>query len=387
MFIAIRPPAMLILLLLSIYVAGLMVFFVVLSRPPRTSVAQNTPRVSVIIAARDEEESIGRCLASISRIDYPKDLLQVIVVDDHSTDRTAEIVTAFAGRDPRITLVSAGAPTGHLRGKTNALVCGIDQSDGDILMFTDADCEVPQGWVAGTVRYYADGSRDLVAGFIRVKSAGWFEAIQAIDWLMLLSAASAAAHLGFPVTAVGNNLSVRRSAYDRVGGFAELPFSITEDFALFRAVTAGRPKAAAIPLDPDTVITTDACPDPGSLIRQRKRWFVGGRAMSADRLLLLAIVGAVNLAALAGWTVLDPAVWASVVLLKTTADFLLVFPSVRLLRMQRLMRYWIPFQIYLPLYLLIFPIAALLSPDVSWKNRDFRYDQVRTEPPGSPGKG
>src|ERR1039457_7013983 len=92
------------------------------------------PRVSIIIAARDEEEQIGACLESIVRLSYPQELLEIIIVDDRSTDRTAEIVSRYAGRQAHIQVLRIETENELLPGKTNAVLSAVDVSRGEILM-------------------------------------------------------------------------------------------------------------------------------------------------------------------------------------------------------------------------------------------------------------
>jgi cellulose synthase/poly-beta-1,6-N-acetylglucosamine synthase-like glycosyltransferase len=274
--------------------------------------------------------------------------------------------------------MSSGEPDSGLRGKTNALACGVDASRGEILMFTDADCVVPPSWVEATVGFF-ERSNDvgIVAGFIVLPGETWFDGIQAIDWLMLLSAASGAANAGFPVTAVGNNFSIRRSAYESVGGYRGIPFSITEDFALFRAVTAGGRYRGLIPLSAETTIRTVPCRSWSELFEQRKRWFVGGRDMRPGR--ILAFAGLYCFAALVatGFLYLPFSFWLGMVCVKWMADFLLIRSSLRVLRRFRLLAYWISFELYFTAYVVVMPLVALFRPKLVWKGRSFGTPPVR----------
>ena len=212
------------------------------------------PRVSVIVAARNEEEHIEECLESLLRLTYPRELLEIIVIDDRSSDATGSIVEKYAKSNPHLRLLRSVPEEGHLRGKTNAVTQGIESATGEIFMFTDADCRVPEGWVEGTVQHYADERVGTVAGYTSLRGNDWFSRMQALDWFVLSSAAAGTARIGFPTTAVGTNLTVRRQAYEKVGGYRRIPFSVTEDYALFHAVTAGGKYRARIPMDRGTLV-------------------------------------------------------------------------------------------------------------------------------------
>lgn len=328
------------------------------------------PTVDIIIAARNEEQRIGACLDSVSRLTYPKHLLRVVVVDDRSTDATPIIVSRYARRYPWIRLLSALPESGHLRGKTNAVTQGIEATDGSIILFTDADCEVPQGWVENSVKYYSDERIGLVGGFTALKGSTPFEEMQALDWFSLFTVAAGSIRIGFPVTAVGNNLSVRRLAYEAVGGYREIPFSVTEDYALFNAVTHAGRYQARIPREERSLIVSHPCRTWRELYRQKKRWFVGGKGMSAGKIALFAVPYFLNLLIAVGLYI-DPSAVLIPLAIKVGADLILTLPSLMTFHRLRMLRSFLFFEIYFFLYVLLYPPIVLLTGAVVWKERDF----------------
>jgi cellulose synthase/poly-beta-1,6-N-acetylglucosamine synthase-like glycosyltransferase len=329
------------------------------------------PRVSVIVAARNEEDQIGTCLESIAGLTYPKELLEIIIVDDRSTDRTAEIVSSFSAMQAHIRLLRIGSAIELPPGKTNAVMSAIEVSGGEILMFTDADCRVPPTWVENTVTYYSDPSIGVVAGFTSLIGERLIEEMQALDWFVLTSVASATTRLGFPVTAVGTNLSVRREAYDSVGGYRKIPFSVTEDYALFHAVTASGKWKARFPMGPATLVESTPCHDWKQLYDQKKRWFTGGRGMDAKSLVIFAFPYVFNLLIVLGvflspWWAVGPAVAT-----KLLVDFLLCLPATFTFRRYSLLFVYPLFEIYYYMYVLIFPLLVVFRSEITWKERTF----------------
>lgn len=329
------------------------------------------PTVSLIIAARNEEQNIGECLESIANLSYPKALLEVLIVDDRSTDRTQSIVDEFARQYSYMKLLVSDPEEGHLRGKTNAVAKGIETSSGEILLFTDADCTVRSDWVEQTVKYYDEPNIGIVAGFTSLRSKSWFESIQALDWFLLFSVAAGAIRLHFPVTAIGNNLSIRRKAYDAVGGYRQIPFSVTEDYALFHAITSETTFKAKFPLDHMTLVESNPCRSWGELYRQKMRWFTGGRNMDLNSMPIFVIAYALNLL-LVGITfwhgpqdILFP------LTLKITADLVLIIPSLSCFNKRKLIWYFLQYQIYYISYVILFPLLLLFGTRVIWKDRLF----------------
>jgi cellulose synthase/poly-beta-1,6-N-acetylglucosamine synthase-like glycosyltransferase len=329
------------------------------------------PSVTVVVAARNEEHNIGPCLESLLRLRYPAGLLEILVVDDHSTDRTAEIVRGYAARDPRCRLVSAGPPEPPLRGKPSALAYGLDEVRNDIVLFTDADCRVPASWAEDSVGYFADPTVGLVAGFTHLQGRGLFAGIQALDWFALFTTASGAAKIGFPLTAVGTNLCIRRSVYEQLGGFRAIPFSVTEDYALFRSVVTRTAFKVVFPMDPGTLVQSDPCADWGQLYRQKKRWFTGGRGMDAVTLTTFALLYLFHAGLLLAFAFGPLLLALKLFALKFLADCVLVAPSLSRFRIGGLLRCLPVFELFFYAYVLIFPPIVLFTRTVDWKGRAY----------------
>lgn len=357
--------------LVMLYAAGIMATALVAWFARQRTTPGKRPFVSVIVAARNEEHNIGRCLESLSRLSWPHELLEVIVVNDRSDDATPAIVSDYASRFPFVTLLSATPGTGHLAGKTNAVTQGIDASRGEIIMMTDADCSVPPSWIEETVKYYTDDSIGLVPGFTAIRHRNLFEAIQTIDWFGLFTVASATNSLGFPVTAVGTNFTVRRAAYDAVGGFRGIPFSVTEDYALFHAVTSHPDYRAVFPMDASALVTSEPCPTWKDLYRQRKRWFTGGKGMDFASMGIFGVIWVMHVLLMTAF-VIDPGIALTALAIKACADVLLVLPALIRFRQPGLLLVLPFYELYFFAYVVAFPPIVLVHGNVVWKDQKFK---------------
>jgi cellulose synthase/poly-beta-1,6-N-acetylglucosamine synthase-like glycosyltransferase len=362
----------LLLLFTALYALQICVFAFGAHRAHYVNDPSFRPTVSVIIAARNEEQTIRPCLESIARLTYPKELLEVIVVNDRSTDNTEAVVQEFAALHPFITLLNAREDeTGRLKGKTNAVAQAIDRSRGDFILFTDADCIVPEAWVEETVKYYSEENVGLVAGFTSLRAQNVFEGIQALDWFVLFSVAAATIRLHFPVTAVGNNLSVRKKAYEAVGGYRSIPFSITEDYALFNAITSTRTYKAKFPLDAGMLVQSLPCDSVEGLFKQKKRWFIGGADMSFERIMLFANGFIFKALLILSFIISGVGSVLIPFAVKCIVDFLLVRPSLSAFKKMHLLTYFILFELYYIAYVVLFPLLVLFNRKVAWKERTF----------------
>ena len=235
----------------------------------------NLPDVSVIVAARNEEENILRCLKSLDKLEYPEDKLQIILVDDRSTDNTGNIIENFILGKIKFTKIVTKKEIGRLKGKTNALANAIEIATGEIILTTDADCVMVPSWVKTTVSYYQDDVA-MVNGFTTQTANSNFTGMQAIDFIYLLIVAAGTINLRTPISCIGNNMSYRKKAYFEVGGYENLEFSITEDFNFLKAINKLNKYKIIYPFDKAALVTSAACKDVKSLFHQKKRWSIGG---------------------------------------------------------------------------------------------------------------
>ena len=357
--------------------------------PPPDVPDADLPTVAVVVAARDEEACIGRCLDALLAQDYPPGRLQVVVADDHSVDRTAEVVRRYAARAARpLALVAAGDgggpepdalpvryvrvpdPEGALRGKAHALHTAIAATAAEVVLVTDADCAPEPTWARALAARFRDPSVGIACGMARIapRPGRPFDRAQALDWTFLLAAVSALAEAGAPATGMGNNMAVRRAAYDAVGGYPALPFSVTEDFTLVRAVADRTDWRVRFPLDARAVVWTLPAESVAHAYGQRRRWARGG--LDGDPFVLPAYAGlfAVHALPLAGLLV-APAAALGALAVKVAADGALLAAALRRVGGRLRWADVAAFEAFLTAYLVTLPAALALRPRVRWKGR------------------
>ncbi|MGY1804647.1 glycosyltransferase family 2 protein [Blastococcus sp. SYSU D00922] len=220
-----------------------------LRRPPADPPPVRRP-VTVVVPARDEEAEIGGCLAALLDQRGVPDL-RVVVVDDGSTDGTADVVAAVA--DPRVRLVRAAPlPPGWL-GKPHACATGAAEAgDADVLVFVDADVRLFPDAVAGAVAVLDRHGLDLASPWPRPVAHGAAERLvqPLAPWLWATTLPlRLAERRGNPSLAAANGqfLVLSRSGYDRAGGHAAVRGEVLEDIALLRAVK--RAGGRGVPVD------------------------------------------------------------------------------------------------------------------------------------------
>lgn len=327
-----------------------------------------SPAVSIIVAARNEESKILNCLKSLNNLNYPREKLDIIIVNDQSTDRTREIVEDFIRDKHHFKLINSEISQTNLKGKVNAITQGIDISKGEILLFTDADCTVPTDWVKETVSYFTENV-GIVGGYTFLKSKKTFEGIQSLDWIYLFNIASSSATLGFPLTGIGNNLAFKKEYYNLVGGYRNIKFSVTEDYALTQEILKKTNAKMAFPLNHKTLITSLPCENILELYRQKKRWGVGGLDMIPMGFLVFSIPFILNILILINIFVLNIKILTLTFIIKALMDFLLLFYSTKKLGLVSYLKYFLLFEVYLFVYVTALPFIVMFSKEVVWKER------------------
>ncbi len=258
----------------------------------------NYPFVTLLVAARNEEENIRDLLVSIDALTYPKDRLQVLIGNDASADATAEVIQSFIQDKPwfEYFLISDNREEAgysgmeKLKGKARVLAMLSHHAKGEFFFYTDADVELPSGWIERMLHSFGPSETaggkpvGVVVGITIVKPESVFAACQALEWLLAIYLMKLFCDLKIATTGMGNNMAVRSDAYRSVGGYEKIGFSIVEDFALYKAVIDdGYPFVQAF--EPGVIAVTKP---PRKYFEQRKRWFRGG--MESGSFLIVPIM-------------------------------------------------------------------------------------------------
>src|ERR1700743_493350 len=119
---------------------------------PQIKTGGFTTRVTILIAARNEEEKIHLTIEDILAQDYPKELTEIIIVDDHSTDNTSKIISSYADKGVKLLQLNEAQPLNSYKKK--AIAKAIDLSTGELMVATDADCRMGTKWLSTVAGYY-----------------------------------------------------------------------------------------------------------------------------------------------------------------------------------------------------------------------------------------
>ena len=253
-------------------------------RPPTVAAAAGAHAIvpEVIVAARNEAATLPRLLAGLEA--QTRGDVRFLLVDDRSDDASGGMMDEFCRRaGARARVIHNVTPPSGLTGKQAALDLAFQQASGDVLLFTDGDCEVPPCWAEEMLRHFADERVGVVLGRIELpESPRFLEDFQAFEQPLLNQYNFGSAGIGLPTGCFGNNMAVRARAVKEVGGgFHALGFSVTEDATLLDAVRRLGSWKVSVCSSREAACLTRAHRTWGAYVDQHTRWNAGG-LFSAD---------------------------------------------------------------------------------------------------------
>ena len=178
------------------------------------------PFVSVVIAARNEESNILPLVNSLSKQSYPKDKFEIIIVNDRSTDNTLKILHKYKKLLTQLYVFNIKKTPLGWAAKKWALKFGIDQSNGEIILQTDADCIVPHFWIEKIVNQFANQNVAFVTGPSPMGSQkNFLDKLFFLDSMAQDSISAAGFTNNIALTCSGRNIAFRKLIYNEINGY------------------------------------------------------------------------------------------------------------------------------------------------------------------------
>ncbi len=304
-----------------------------LNSPNVLPAAPPTVQVSVIVPARNEEDNIKSCLDSLTQQSYPADFLEIIVIDDHSTDNTATIARNYRVKGVRVLSLAEHLDLPTQSYKKAAITLGISQAKGSLIMTTDADCIVPPKWVSQVVQAHLNEQWECIAGpvlFHQERNA--LERFQSLDFIGTMLITGAGIGSGKLLLANGANFAYTKKAFEQVGGFDGADEKASgDDVFLLHKIASAFPQQVGFLKNAQASVLTRAMPDLSSFVQQRLRWGTKNASYTDTRVTLIAglvftTCWGIILCFLLSWTGELYALWAFILAftIKSGADYLLL---------------------------------------------------------------
>ena len=363
-----------IVIIAAIYCGFVIWFFIGFNRK-QAHTNTKTNFVSIIVAAHNEEKNIGRCLRALTRQTYPANLFEIIVVDDRSTDGTADVAASFAETHPQVKLHYIDETPPGMPPKKHALNTGIQQAKGEILCFTDADCRPGKSWLENILQAFAEDV-GMAIGFTHLipaqgeKPPLWQRFVAYDSWITgFVSISSISNH--FPLTCGGGNLAYRKKTFLTVSGFSTIAQSLSGDDDLLMHIFAKNAGQKIIALkDPGAVVVSETVASLDQLRRQKTRHFSAGKYYPFSKKLFYffwqgssVVLTVFPIVALCSKSIaFQSAIFALFV--KWSVDFLFHFSGFRKYKMATLLKYFLLYQIVYPFYYLLLGLAGRIKKPV-----------------------
>ncbi len=335
--------------------------------------------ISVLVPARNEAGRIGACLRSLQRQSLPAGRFEIIVIDDHSTDDTAAVVRAMALPNLRLLSLAAHLPDEAVHSyKKEALALGVAAARGELIVTTDADCQVPPRWLYLLATRYAAGRPAFLAAPVVLSGERTaMERFQSLDVLGTMVLTGAGIRAGWLHLANGANLAYPRSVFGEVGGFAGIDHLASgDDLLLLQKVVERYPGRIAFVKARAAAVETRAKTTWHGFLQQRLRWATKSAAYRRPQVTLVwAFVFAVCAAIVVSPLAL--VVWGRAALglplllmtAKLGADFRLLRTATRFFGRPELMRsFWLSQWLHIA-YVVVIGVLANVVKKYEWKGR------------------
>lgn len=330
------------------------------------------PTVSILVAARNEAENIENCLKHLHALDYPKDRIEILIGNDQSTDYTQMLSEAFIRDKSQFRLINlSGKEYPQTKGKARVLATLAEAAKGQYFLITDADISVNPQWAKAMVRQLLREGVGMCGGTTGIRVGSLFGAYQHIDWMYFMGIIHSMSFLKKPLTVVGNNMGLPAKVYHETGGYGKIPFSITEDYALFEAVKNAGYQVVQYP-SPELLVYSEPVDSIKAVLKQRKRWLTGGLKLPFYYHLLIFIFGAWYIA-LPIYFFYAPLTALSLLLIK---DFIQLFQILRINSLHKIRNIYpsalFTYDFYLFLLIPLTSLYFLLPYSNTWKGRRYK---------------
>jgi cellulose synthase/poly-beta-1,6-N-acetylglucosamine synthase-like glycosyltransferase len=341
-------------------------------RALKTQIAR--PFISVIVPVRNEAHTITRLLNTLSKQDYAAENFEVLVINDHSSDKTEEVVKAWTKENPEISVTLLNQNAEH-HGKKAALACGIAHAKGEIMVTTDGDCVVQPGWLSSIAYAFSPQVKLLVGAVRLLDDRSWLSKLQLVEFASLVGTGVATLGWGIPTMCNGANLAFRKSVFEEVNGYQGSEHIASGDDEFFlRKVASHHPQGIRFNNQSVGVVETNASKSITDFFSQRIRWAgkwkAHGVGFSSALAFFIFIFHTLTilLPVLAGLQFLSWTVALSLLIGKLLLEAVFLFPILRFCTRRFYPLIFLLLQFIYPFYVVCFGLAANFL-QTEWKGR------------------
>ena len=345
---------------------------------------ENIPFISVVVAARDDEKNVSLCIQSLLNQDYPVDKYEIILVDDFSMDKTAELIKKFETSVTNLKYLSSSAnEQGQIISyKREAIQTGINVSKGKYILLTDADCTVPPSWITTFSKQFIKEDCVFISGPVVIsdENQNLLTSFQGLDMIGMMVITGAGFQSGNQLLANGANMGFSKQVFNDLGGYDQFPKKASgDDMFLLHHFHQHYPKSIRFLKTLSAVVVTQPEHSIKSLLRQRIRWASKNNAykeMNINFSLSVLFIVSLTIVILGVLSIIQASIFfpmfCVLYIFKIFSDYLLQREAIRFFNKRKLRKYFFLSQNTHTMYIAWVGIMASLFPVYQWKGRKVR---------------
>ena len=328
---------------------------------------------SVVIPFRNEAKNLPHLLASISKINYSKELVEFILVDDDSSDNSIAIIDDFLNNGTTIRVIknirTSNSP------KKDAITTAISIAKNNWIVTTDADCIVPRNWLSILDRFIQDKKPKMVVAPVNYKVGNNFlEQFQLLDFMSMQGTTIGGFGIDFPFLCNGANFAYKKNEFLKLNGFeGNNTIASGDDIFLFEKFIKADKNRVHYLKSKEAIVTTFPVKTWSDLINQRTRWAAKTSSFSSIKVKLIGL-----LVLLTNFLVIyylfagNLEILLIPFLVKMIIDLFLFLPTIRFFEHKSSFYKWYVFASLLYPFFSLFVILNSLLFKYNWKGRRFK---------------
>lgn len=345
-------------------------------KPPKS---ETKTKFSIIIPFRNEAENIPALLQSIALLNYPKELFEVLMIDDESEDRSVNLITEFKINIKELNIIILTNSRKSNSPKKDAIETAISQVKNDWVITTDADCIVPINWLHTFDLYIQKHQPKFIVGPVTYKAKkSLLEQFQLLDFLSLQASTIGSFGIGKPFLCNGANLCYKKQAFNKVNGFKDnRHISSGDDIFLLEKILKHYPDGVQYLKSNNAIVKTKPQPKFKNLLSQRIRWAAKTTAYKSYFAKLIGFVVLLTNFLVVMTMILSfftPYYWpftVTILLVKIVLDYILLKKVYRLFNQQLLLFYYFICSLFYPFFSMFVAIVSQQT-TFAWKGRRFK---------------
>ena len=366
--------------ILALYCSLIIAFIIGFDRVENFSKTNITPstKFSVIISFRNEAENLEELLQSISTLNYPKELFEILLINDDSVDDSVHLIKNFTPDNDKLNIKIITNNRRTNSPKKDAIQTAILQANFEWIITTDADCIVPENWLKIFDAYIQKYESKLIAAPVTyVANKTLFEQFQLLDFLSLQASTIGSFGIRAPFLCNGANLCYEKKAFIKVNGFkGNEHIASGDDTFLLEKLFKQYPEKVHFLKSNEVIVKTKPQKSFKELLSQRIRWaakttaftnrfakFVGITVLLMNLLVVMSLV--LFLFNLIFWELL-----LAIVITKFILDYILLSKAYRFYKQHLLFRSYCIGSLFYPFFSMFVAIVSLQT-TYSWKGRRF----------------